>query len=65
MEDDNPKSEEKLKSMTAIRCAKAAILLSSLTHTPSANIHRKEDVEIEMLKIECLKLKKEIRKLRM
>ncbi|KAL3845795.1 hypothetical protein ACJIZ3_003198 [Penstemon smallii] len=61
--------EEKLNHKSAIRCAKAAILLSSIkssTHNSSTDIPllQKDEAEIEMLKIEYLKLKLEVKKLR-
>ncbi|PIN02076.1 hypothetical protein CDL12_22602 [Handroanthus impetiginosus] len=61
--------EKELKSHTAIRCAKAAILLSSLrnaTNSFTSDVPQiQEDEKIEMLKIELVKKKQKLKKMRL
>ncbi|KAI3465160.1 hypothetical protein Pfo_021823 [Paulownia fortunei] len=62
------RQEEELKAQTAIRCAKAAVLLSSLknvTNTSTINVPQLQDEEkIMLLKIELVKEKQKLKKLR-
>ncbi|XP_022855129.1 uncharacterized protein LOC111376400 [Olea europaea var. sylvestris] len=65
--DERGGQTQAMKSQVAIRCAKAAILLSSLKNSPNnstSNITLKNEEEIEDLKIALVKEKLKNKKLR-